>query len=96
MIGGGGILANIDHRLVPQSPTYMPPARDPTDQTGLASVKGEDDLGRNALCIPDRLKSLGDLSQARNVIQCGDDGQVADREDLVRPIKPRRWHIDDH
>jgi hypothetical protein len=33
VIGGSGILANIDSRLVPKSLMYMPPARDPPDQT---------------------------------------------------------------
>src|SRR5262249_14238473 len=80
----------------PQSPVYMSPARDPSDQTGLASIKDDNDLGRNALYTFDFLKSLGNLTQPRNIIQPGDDGQIADREDLVRPIKPCRRHIDDH
>ena len=96
MIGGGGIFANIDNRLVPQSPIDMLPARDPSDQTGLASIKGNNDLGRNASCIFDLLKSLGNLTQPRNVIQPGDDRQIADRENLVSPIKPCWRHINDH
>src|SRR6516162_5326148 len=32
-IGGSGVLANIDSRLVAKSLTHMPPARDPPDQT---------------------------------------------------------------
>ncbi len=33
VIGGSGVLANIDSRLVAKSLTHMPPARDPPDQT---------------------------------------------------------------
>src|SRR5262249_15582240 len=87
---------NIDNRLVSQSQICMSPPRDPTNQTGLASIEDNNDLGRNALCTLHLLKSFGNLTQPRNIIQPGDDGQIADLEDLVRPIKPCRRHIDDH
>src|SRR6266436_1426304 len=40
VIGGSGVLANINSRLVAKSLTHMPPARDPPDPTLLASVEG--------------------------------------------------------
>src|SRR6266566_7468265 len=67
VIGGGGILANIENRLASQSPIYMSSMRNPSDQTGLASVKGNNDLTRNALCTFDFSKGLGNLTQPRNV-----------------------------
>src|SRR5262245_8512056 len=96
VIGGSSILANIDSHLVPKSLIYMLPARDPSDQTGLASIEDDNDLGWNALGAFHLLQSLGNLTQPGNVIQPGNDGEIANREDLVRPIKPSRRHIDDH
>src|SRR5262249_57507275 len=74
----------------------MPPARDSPDQARLASVQGNNDLGRNAPYTFDLLKSLGNQTQPGNVVQSSDDGEIADPEDFVRPIKPCRRQIADH
>src|SRR6516165_8146361 len=96
MIGRGNILANVDNCLAaPQSSCHMLPTRYPPDQTVLASVEGDHDLG-GAFCAPKHLQNFDNSMQTGNVVEAGDDGEVAHRDDLVGPMEPSRRQVHDH
>ena len=96
MINGSGIVSNIDNCLVAQCRFHVLPAGDAPAEAGFASVEGDDDLRRTAFCVFELLDNLDNPTQAGDVVEAGDDGEVAHRDDLVRPIKPRRRQVHDH
>jgi hypothetical protein len=77
MARGGGILANIDYGLVPESSFRMLLARDPPDYAVLASVEGDHDLERRALRTSKVVQNLANPTEARDVVETDDDGEVA-------------------
>ena len=92
MINGSGIVSNIDNCLVAQCRFHVLAARDAPAEAGFASVEGDDDLRRTTFCLFEFLDSLGNPTQAGDMVEAGDDGEIANRDDLVRPIKPHRFN----
>src|SRR5262245_3263378 len=96
MINGSGIVSNIDNCLVAQCRFHVLSARDSPAEVGFASVKGDDDLRRTGFYVFEFLDNLDNSTQAGDMVEAGDNGEVTNRDNLLRPIKPYRRQVHEH